>query len=691
MRRGTRPVKAKGKAKRPVGRKSAQREASKDRQLEQRLAEALEQQTATSEILRVISSSPTDVQPVFDAIVGSAARLCKAEFSAVARFGDGLLHLVALNNMSPEEAEAFHRLFPRPLERGFVMGRAFVDARETHVEDVLADPDYDRRTQESLLRAARYRTFLGIPILRGVVPIGVIGCARREVKPFTTTQIELVKTFADQAVIAIENVRLFTEFQARNHDLTETLEQQTATSEILRVISSSPTDVQPVLDTVAESAGRLCEAVDVTIFVRAGDGLRLAAHHGPIPVQSTLPLVRGTSNGRALLDRRTVHVVDMQSEVHEFPEGSANARLMGHRTILCVPMMRDGLAIGTIHLRRTEAQLFTGRQVALLESFADQAVIAIENVRLFRELEARNADLTEALEQQTATAETLRLISSSPTDLLPIFQGVADSAARLLHADNAQILLVEGSALRVVASHGTLRAFASDALQPISRGLVTGRSVTDRRTMHVHDLLAEVDTEYPEARELQRRGGHRTILVTPMLRQGDSLGAISILRREVRPFTEKQIRLIETFADQAVIAIENVRLFKELEVRNRDLTETLEQQTATGEILRVISSSPTDVRPVLDAVAESAARLCESFDAAIWRRDGELTCSSSPSITVAIRWAPSERPPVRRDQGTSLADRYWTGGPSTSLTCKPKGTNSRRAASTRGASASARS
>ena len=213
MRRGTRPVKAKSKAKRPVARKSAKREASKDRQLEQRLAEALEQQTATSEILRVIRRSPTDVQPVFDAIVASAARLCEAEFSAVARFEDGLLHLVAISNMSPAETEAYHSLFPRPPHRNFIIGRAFLDGQPVHVEDVLIDPDYDPRTLEVLQRAATYRSYLGIPIIRNGVPIGAIGCGRREVKPFTAAQIELVKTFADQAVIAIENVRLFKELE----------------------------------------------------------------------------------------------------------------------------------------------------------------------------------------------------------------------------------------------------------------------------------------------------------------------------------------------------------------------------------------------------------------------------------------------------------------------------------------------
>ena len=250
------------------------------------LDETLAQQTATSEILRVISSSPTDVQPVFEAIVGSAVRLCEAEFSAVARFDDGLLHLVALNNLSPEETEAFHRLFPRPLERGFVMGRAFIDGRAVHIEDVLADPEYDRETQGTLLRVSRFRSFLGVPILRDGVPIGVIGCARREVKPFSATQIELVRTFADQAVIAIENVRQFKELEARNRDLTDALDRQTATADILQVISQAQADVQPVFEVIADSVMRLLGPWSAAVFRHQGGLIRLAAARGGPPGSS---------------------------------------------------------------------------------------------------------------------------------------------------------------------------------------------------------------------------------------------------------------------------------------------------------------------------------------------------------------------------------------------------------------------
>ncbi|HUP34776.1 MAG TPA: GAF domain-containing protein [Candidatus Limnocylindria bacterium] len=611
-------------------RRSPARAATARRQGAARLSEALEQQTATGEILRIISRSPADALPVFEAIVQRAARLCSAEFSLVARFADGQLHVAALNNLSSEEAAAFHDLFPRPPDRGFVMGRAFLDGRVVHIEDVLADPEYDRRTQGTLLRVTGYRTFLGVPILQQGVPIGVIGCARRAVSPFTQAQIALVETFAEQAAIAIENVRRFTELETRNRELTETLEQQTATSEILAVISSSPTDVRPVFDTIASNARRLCQADSGSVFTYDGGLIHLQSLDNTSPegseaLRRVFPreATFTTAAGRAILTGAPVHIPDVQED-HGFALPPVQGA--GLRSVLSVPMLREGIPVGVIVVHTWEApRPFSGKQIELLKIFAAQAVIAIQNVRLFTELEARNRELSETLEQQTATAEILRVISSSPTDVQPVFDTIAESAARLCEGTVCQVFRFDGELLHFVAGHGhtaeareaTRRAFST----PLNRGSAAGRSILDAAIAHIPDI--DADPDFTLGR-VARVVTFRSIVAVPMIRDGRPIGAIAVGRAQTGRFSDRQIELLRTFADQAVIAIENVRLFTELDGRNRDLTETLEQQTATGEILRVISSSPTDVQPVFDAIVESAVRLCEAFAGALLRFDGEM-------------------------------------------------------------------
>src|SRR5215510_4134429 len=361
--------------------------------LHRSLREAIDQQTATSEILQVMSSSPTDVQPVFDTIVRSATQLCRAAMASVSLSDGRMLYLPANYGSLPDAMAEVRARFPRPLDRETVTGRAILTRSVVHVPDV-QDASVPEFTREAG-RVLGYRSVLAVPMLRDGEAVGAINVTRREPGSFADTEVALLKTFADQAVIAIENVRLFTELQDKNRALTaahaqvtESLEQQTATSEILRVISSSPTDIQPVLDAVAESAARLCEAFDAAIFRRDADALVLVTHHGAIPVgpigEFTLPVTRGSATGRAVLEGRTLHLADMQDEASEFPEGAENARRLGYHTLLSVPLMREGVAIGAIGIRRTETRLFTERQVALLETFADQAVIAIENVRLFK-------------------------------------------------------------------------------------------------------------------------------------------------------------------------------------------------------------------------------------------------------------------------------------------------------------------
>ena len=400
--------------------KSLARERAKAARLQKTLAEAQQREAATSEILRVISASPSDAQPVFEAIVAHAARICDAEFSAVARFDDEQLHLVAISNMSAEETAAYQSLFPRPPRRDFVIGRAFVDRRPVHVEDVRADPEYDPRTLAVLQRAAPYRSYLGIPILRDGVPIGVIGCGRRQVKPFTAAQIELVKTFADQAVVAIENVRLFNEAAAHNHALTGALDRQTATADVLRVISQAQADVQPVLEAIADSAMRLFGAWSVAVFRYEDELFRRAASRGGLPGSNEAVMQQDQSprrpnednpSERSVLTRAVQHITDVNTDPAWGLRFRDEARVRGFRSLVAVPMLHGDGVVGAIGVTRDHAGGFLPVEIALLRTFADQAVIAVENARLLNELQASNVDLTEALEQQTATAEILRVIS----------------------------------------------------------------------------------------------------------------------------------------------------------------------------------------------------------------------------------------------------------------------------------------
>ncbi len=390
MHRGAKPGKAKVDAKLPVA-----------SNLKKRLAEALEQQTATVEVLRVISSSPTNTQPVFDIIASSAVRLCGARIATVFHFDGELIHIIAHHGYTPEALALRRGLFPAPPHAGSVTGRAILNRSVVHVEDALADGTYPYR---DFARAAEVRSVIAVPMLRDGRPIGVVTVSRAEPGAFAERQIELLKTFADQAVIAVETVRLFRGLEARNRELTETLDQQKGTAEILRIISTSPTELQRVLDAVVKSAAQLCGAYDAAIFQLDGESLRLAAHHGPLhpAIGLLIPVARGTVAGRSVLEQRAVHVADLPSEGKEFPEGSAFARELGHRTTLSVPLLRQGAAVGTIQLRRSEMNPFTDKQVALLQTFADEAVIAIENARLFKELqEAEAGRLLQAQENES--------------------------------------------------------------------------------------------------------------------------------------------------------------------------------------------------------------------------------------------------------------------------------------------------
>jgi GAF domain-containing protein len=609
--------------------------------------EALERQTATSEILRVINSSPGDIQPVFDAIAANAARLCDAVNGLVIRFDGQLLHLAAHHNVDPERLAAVRQAYPRPPSRGALSGRAILTRAVVHVPDVSKDREYTLPAATTI----GYRSVLAVPMIHEGVARGTILVARDVVAPFSDTHIALIQTFADQAVIAIENVRLFTELQEKNSALTqahaqvtEALGQQTATAEILRVISSSPTDLQPVFDAILRSAQRLLGARTTSVFRRLTDEIHLAAFTsagevGDAAYAALFPMSLDDYRERfpfAMLDWVTgsvTHVPDVELDMRSPEIARRLARARGFRSVLQVPMRREGQVIGVLGITRSEAGVFAEDEIALAQTFADQAVIAIENVRLFTELQEKNqalttahAQVTEALEQQTATAEILRVISGSPTDAQPVFDAIARSATSLCDAYDAWVGQLNGDLLRVAAHHGSIPAPVG-AVVPAIRGIVTGRSVIDRRTVHVADLQAEAD-EFPGGSAAARSLGHRTILSVPLLREGVAIGAIALRRTEVQPFTDRQIALVTTFADQAVIAIENVRLFKELEERNRDLTTALDTQTATSDILRAISRSQTDTQPVFDAILGSAVRLLGAYS-------GGLTRIAGDQITLA--------------------------------------------------------
>jgi GAF domain-containing protein len=592
------------------------------------LAESLEQQTATSEILRVISQSPTDTQPVFDAIAQSAVRLCDAALGAVFRLKGELIHLVALTGSDPAGFRALRQMFPIALTAAAdsTVAQAIADRSIVHVSDSEA-PEAPRRTREAG-RAIGFRNQLVVPMLRGREPIGTVCVSRREPGPFSDVQIALLQTFADQAVIAIENVRLFTELQEKNRALTEAhaqvteaLEQQTATSEILRVISSSPTDVQPVFEAIVRSAVGLCKGFFGAVFRYEADVVDLVAECN-VPQQGLEALRRiypgppapETAPGRALLTREVVHIHD-QANNEEFT--AAVARASGFRTNIAVPMLRNGQPIGAIAVARGEVHPFSEAEIQLLKTFADQAVIAIENVRLFKELETRNRDLTTALDRQTATSEILSAISSAQQNLQPVFDTIVESAARLCHGAIASVLLTDGQIVNVGAIYrGTSPAVTGAAVhdavraryRPLAMDSMTGVAILTRSIVHVPDIDEPSTLEF--VREVGRLLGFRGHVTVPMLREGEAVGAISVARREPGRFSETEVELLKTFADQAVIAIENVRLFTETK-------EALERQTATSEILRVISNSPTDLQPVMDAVAENAARICGATDATI--------------------------------------------------------------------------
>ena len=568
---------------------------------------AREQQLATTEILEVISSSPSSVQPVFDAIIRSAVRLGDAQVGTVFRLDGNAIHVGAHCNLNTEAEALFQRVFPQPLNDASPYGRAMLQGAVVNVADLERSAPSEASRQRG--RVLGTRAVLAVPMLAKDGVLGAIVIGRRAPGAFSESYVSLLQTFAAQAVIAIENVRLFNETK-------ESLEQQTATAEILKVISSSLTDIQPVLDVVAASAARLCEADDALIQLREAEELRFVAHFGDranLPPRPTRPVIRGMVTGRSVIEGRQIHIHDYQKEDAQYPEGSAIAREFGFHTMLVTPLMRAGNAIGTIFIRRREVKPFSEKQMALVKTFADQAVIAIENVRLFNETR-------EALERQTATAEILKVIAASPSDVQPVFDAIIKHAARLAAGCSVNVSRLVGDQLHL-AAYTPVSPTADEVLRnayPVHVGEARplAEAVHRKEAFFVSDFETD-PTVSRKAREVMRARGFRSTLYVPILLGDVVHGVMHVSKVEPGPFPQQWIDLLKTFADQAVIAIENVRLFKQTK-------EALEKQTAISEILRVISASPTDVQPVFETIIQSAARLCNSTIGAIFRYDGEL-------------------------------------------------------------------